>query len=325
MGLPYDETNFDEIFYRWGIPEGGYLELPVVGPGNPARLDGLRARPARSTRPGTCCRWRRSNALLVLGGLDLVNDRYELDPVLDSLLYESADSYTAQRIELPAEHARAAEGRDRRRHAGGCLCRPMSADPPRPAPRARRRSPPLAAAGRPALAASTAQAAGAGDEARGGAACSSSTPGAARRRSTPASRASSRATPTCRRSRRACSARPGAARARRRSRRFVAAFQHYLSRRYGKQFREYRNARIDVTGARDGGKAGVLVQTRVVRPGQDDIAVDWQVSDRSGSARVVNLIIEGVSMLANERAEVGAMLDAQRGSIDGLIAQLNAA
>ena len=39
-----------------------------------------------------------SNALLVLGGLDLVNDRYELDPVLNSLLHESADSYTAQRI-----------------------------------------------------------------------------------------------------------------------------------------------------------------------------------------------------------------------------------
>ena len=106
--------------------------------------------------------------------------------------------------------------------------------------------------------------------------------------------------------------------------RFVAAFQHYLSRRYGKQFREYRDARIDVTGARDGGKAGILVATRVVRPGQDDIAVDWQVSDRSGSPRVVNLVIEGVSMLANERAQVGAILDAQRGSIDGLIAQLDA-
>jgi len=62
----------------------------------------------------------------------------------------------------------------------------------------------------------------------------------------------------------------------------------------------------------------------VVRPGQDDIAVDWQVSDRSGSPRVVNLVIEGVSMLANERAQVGAILDAQRGSIDGLIAQLDA-
>ena len=38
----------------------------------------------------------------------------------------------------------------------------------------------------------------------------------------------------------------------------------------------------------------------------------------------MNLVIEGVSMLANERAQVGAILDAQRGSIDGLIAQLNA-
>ena len=29
MGLPYDETNFDETFYRWGVPEGGYWELPL--------------------------------------------------------------------------------------------------------------------------------------------------------------------------------------------------------------------------------------------------------------------------------------------------------
>ena len=33
MGLPYDETNFDETFYRWGVPEGGYWELLLVGPG----------------------------------------------------------------------------------------------------------------------------------------------------------------------------------------------------------------------------------------------------------------------------------------------------
>lgn len=103
---------------------------------------------------------------------------------------------------------------------------------------------------------------------------------------------------------------------------FVAAFQSYLARKYGAQFREYQNARIVVKGSRDGGRAGVLVQTTVVRPGQKDIAVDWQVSDRSGAPKVVNLVIEGVSMLANERAEIGAMLEASRGSVDGLIGQL---
>ena len=96
MGLPYDETGFDEVFYRWGVAEGGYLELPVIGPGTQRDWTGYALDqlldPTWYVLPVAA-----SNALLVAGGLDLVNDRYELDPVLDSLLYESADSYTAQR------------------------------------------------------------------------------------------------------------------------------------------------------------------------------------------------------------------------------------
>lgn len=105
---------------------------------------------------------------------------------------------------------------------------------------------------------------------------------------------------------------------------FVSAFQGYLARKYGRQFEDFRNARIEVMGGRSAGRAGVLVNTAVVRPGRETIAVDWQISDRSGSPRAVNLIIEGVSLLANERAEVGAMLDAQGGDLNGLIAQLRA-
>lgn len=103
---------------------------------------------------------------------------------------------------------------------------------------------------------------------------------------------------------------------------FVGAFQSYLARKYGRQFRDWQNATIAVTGAKDGGKAGVLVSSKVRRPGQEDVAVDWQISARSGSPKVVNLIIEGVSMLANERAEVAAMLEAQKGSLEGLTAAL---
>jgi len=105
---------------------------------------------------------------------------------------------------------------------------------------------------------------------------------------------------------------------------FVAAFQSYLARKYGRQFRDYRNASIQVTGARDAGNAGVLVNTVVQRPGQANIAIDWQISARSGAPKAVNLIIEGISMLSNERAEIGAMLEASRGSIDGLIQRMQA-
>jgi phospholipid transport system substrate-binding protein len=103
---------------------------------------------------------------------------------------------------------------------------------------------------------------------------------------------------------------------------FVAAFQTYLARKYGRQFRDYVNATIAVGRARDGGRAGVLVETTVKRPGAEDVRVEWQVSDRSGAPKVVNLLIEGVSMLTTERAEVGAMLEAKGGNLDALIAQM---
>lgn len=105
---------------------------------------------------------------------------------------------------------------------------------------------------------------------------------------------------------------------------FVAAFQGYLARKYGKQFRDYQNAAIAITRARDAGKNGVLVETRVTRPGREGFVVEWQVSERSGAPKVINLIIEGVSMLTNERAEIGAQLEAARGNLDTLTANLKA-
>ncbi len=97
MGLPYDETNFDETFYVWGLPEGGYLELPFVGPGTQRDWTGYvldqALDPTWFILPGAA-----TTGLLVAGGLDLVNGRYELDTTLDTLLHDSADSYTAQRI-----------------------------------------------------------------------------------------------------------------------------------------------------------------------------------------------------------------------------------
>jgi phospholipid transport system substrate-binding protein len=66
----------------------------------------------------------------------------------------------------------------------------------------------------------------------------------------------------------------------------------------------------------------VLVSSTVKVPGQSPFAIDWQVSDRSGSVKLFNIYIEGVSMLATGRSEVGAMLEANGGSIDKLNAFL---
>jgi phospholipid-binding lipoprotein MlaA len=96
MGLPYRETNFDETFYVWGVPEGAYWELPVFGPGTQRDWTGWALDqmldPAYYLLPVGA-----GYALVALGGLDIVNDRYELDPVVDELYYRSPDGYQAVR------------------------------------------------------------------------------------------------------------------------------------------------------------------------------------------------------------------------------------
>ena len=105
---------------------------------------------------------------------------------------------------------------------------------------------------------------------------------------------------------------------------FTKAFTGYLSRKYGKRFREFVGARFEIAGARPV-KTFYEVKTTAFLRGQAPFEVLWQVSDRSGADKFFNLIIEGVNMLAAERTEIGAMLDRRRGNVDALIADLRSA
>lgn len=102
---------------------------------------------------------------------------------------------------------------------------------------------------------------------------------------------------------------------------FTKAFQGYISRKYGRRFREFIGGTIEVTDAK-AVKSYYEVVSIARLKGEAPFDVRWHVSDKSGSLKFFNLIIEGVNMLASERAEIGAMLDKQKGDLDALTAVL---
>ena len=99
---------------------------------------------------------------------------------------------------------------------------------------------------------------------------------------------------------------------------FSNAFGHYLSNKYGRQFREYRGADITITRVQDAGSKGFLVSSQMRVSGQSPWSLDWQISDRSGRTKIINLIIEGISLLTSEREEIRALLEARRGNVTEL-------
>ncbi|MDA8746600.1 ABC transporter substrate-binding protein [Litoreibacter sp.] len=105
---------------------------------------------------------------------------------------------------------------------------------------------------------------------------------------------------------------------------YVSAFRGYFTRKYGRRFNEFVGGEIAVKGSRKS-KSNIEVLSTAKLRGQAPFNVSWLVSDRSGSARIFNIIIEGVNTLTSERAEIGAMLDRRGGDVAKLAADLNRA
>ncbi|WP_417207530.1 MlaC/ttg2D family ABC transporter substrate-binding protein [Antarctobacter sp.] len=102
---------------------------------------------------------------------------------------------------------------------------------------------------------------------------------------------------------------------------FTDAFTGYISRKYGKRFREFIGGRLEVKSV-GSIRRGYEVRCTAFLRGTDPFEIAFHVSD---SNRFYNLFIEGVDMLLTERSEIGSMLDARRGDIDRLIADLRTA
>ncbi len=105
---------------------------------------------------------------------------------------------------------------------------------------------------------------------------------------------------------------------------FTKAFQGYISRKYGRRFREFIGGQIEVKDAKPIKSYYEVLSIAYLR-GESPFEVRWHVAEKGGKRVFFNIIIEGVNMLASERTEIGAMLDKRRGNIGALVEDLKKA
>lgn len=97
MGVNGRRTDFGETLHVWGVGEGAYMELPVLGPSTQRDALGLVVDQAMNPvrlllpKPG-----RTANTVAQI--LSKVGDRSRYSETFDSLLYDSADSYAQARL-----------------------------------------------------------------------------------------------------------------------------------------------------------------------------------------------------------------------------------
>jgi phospholipid transport system substrate-binding protein len=89
---------------------------------------------------------------------------------------------------------------------------------------------------------------------------------------------------------------------------FVGEFETRLAETYGARITRYEQDRVDILGHRFEPRGDLTVMTRVVGGTADGIEIDYRLRERNGEWRVIDVVIEGVSLVASYRAQFSEIL-----------------
>ena len=103
---------------------------------------------------------------------------------------------------------------------------------------------------------------------------------------------------------------------------YIALYGEYLLQTYSARLGGYTDESFSVIGARRANDKDIVVSTRLVRPSGMEIAADWRVRMFDGQYRIIDIMVEGISMAVTQRSEFAAVV--QRDGIEGLLPILRA-
>ena len=106
-------------------------------------------------------------------------------------------------------------------------------------------------------------------------------------------------------------------------REYMAVFVDFIVRVYASRFDSYGGELFTARSVIDDESGDKIVRAQIVRPsGGDPIGVDFRVRMRDEGYKVIDVTVEGISMLHTHRVEFASVIN--RKGIDGLLSDLRA-
>lgn len=102
---------------------------------------------------------------------------------------------------------------------------------------------------------------------------------------------------------------------------YLKLFNNMIVKVYSKRFSDYKGQKFEVRSARAAEKDS-LVTSFIVPSDGPQVQVDWRVRNKNGSYKVVDIIVEGVSMSQTQRADFNSVIQRGGGNVEILLNHL---
>jgi len=106
---------------------------------------------------------------------------------------------------------------------------------------------------------------------------------------------------------------------------FRALFEDYIVPIYARRLDDYGGEALVLENARLERPGLALVSSQVVRPQGHSVAIDWRLRHGEDGWRIVDIVIEGISLAIAQRATFAAVIRNSGGRVDGLLTKLRQA
>ena len=104
---------------------------------------------------------------------------------------------------------------------------------------------------------------------------------------------------------------------------YLKLFEERLVNIYSNRFKEYDGQKIEISGARPEGD-DTLVTTFIVSDSSKPIQIDWRVRNKGGAYKIVDVVVEGVSMGVTQRSDYASVIQSGGGDVEYLLTSLRA-
>lgn len=104
---------------------------------------------------------------------------------------------------------------------------------------------------------------------------------------------------------------------------YLKLFEKMIINIYAGRFDEYSGQKLIITNKRPEGKRDVMVDTKIVSPnGGPDVLVRWRLRYKNSQFKIIDVVIEGVSMIVTQRSDFAATIQKGGGEVEYLLKHL---
>ena len=105
--------------------------------------------------------------------------------------------------------------------------------------------------------------------------------------------------------------------------RYIQAFKNYFINSYANKLDQYSGEQVEVVDAEEAGKY-VIVNSFIYREGTDTLKINlkWRLLNKDGEIKIIDLNIEGISLIIAQREEFQSFLANNEGDLEKLIEKI---